>query len=127
MRLQQMNEINNLRLKGYGSTKIAALLGISPNTVKSHIRRHPELDGALFCLECGKPVPQDPKRKEKKFCCDKCRNTWWNHHQDRVNKKAYYSIVCQRCGKEFQSYGNRNRKDCSRDCYNAVRRSASLL
>lgn len=121
MRLQVMNEINNLRLQGYGSTKIAERLGISSNTVKSHIRRHPELDGALFCLQCGKPVPQNPKRKQKKFCSDKCRNTWWNHHQDKVNRQAYYTLVCQHCGKEFQSYGNRHRKYCSRDCYNAVR------
>ena len=45
-------------------------------------------------------------------------------HQDLVNKKAYYHLTCQRCGKEFNSYGNKNRKYCSRECYAETRRKS---
>jgi len=27
------------------------------------------------------------------------------------------TMTCARCGKEFTSYGNKNRKYCSHDCY----------
>lgn len=122
MNIDVAREINNLRIQGYGSTRIADTLGLSVNTVKSHIRRHPEVSTGLLCPECGRPIAQNPKRKTKKFCSDKCRNAWWNSHQDRVDKKAYYTLVCKCCGKEFQSYGNKNRKYCSRACYDNVRR-----
>ena len=74
-----MNLISQMRLEGKKSTEIATALGISVNTVKSHIRRHPEVINAVLCLNCGKAVPQTPGRKHKKFCSDKCRTTWWNH------------------------------------------------
>ena len=34
-------EIERMRMDGYGPTRIARELGLSINTVKSHIRRHP--------------------------------------------------------------------------------------
>lgn len=82
MKLYIQNQIRNLALKGYGYKRIASVLEISPNTVKSHLRRHPITSGCTVCLHCGKPVEQNPGRKEKKFCSDKCRMTWWNSHQD---------------------------------------------
>ena len=126
MRLQTQEQIRDLALKGYGYTHIAKALDLSPNTVKSHLRRHPPLLGASVCKQCGKPIQQKPNCKEKKFCSDQCRMAWWNSHQDQVNKKAFYTLVCQQCGKEFQSYGNKNRKYCCRECFAASRRKASL-
>ena len=67
--------------------------------------------------QCGKPVAQKEGRKEKKFCSDKCRTSWWNSHQSEINRKAYYTLVCQYCGKEFKSNGNQRRKFCCRECY----------
>lgn len=125
MRLYTQNQIKNLALKGYGYKRIADILEISPNTVKSHLRRHPPTDGMSVCQFCGKPIEQNPGRKEKKYCSDKCRMAYWNSHQDQVNKQAYYTLVCQYCGKEFESYGNKNRKYCCRACYAAVRRKAA--
>lgn len=125
MKLYIQNQIRNLALKGYGYKRIASVLEISLNTVKSHLRRHPITSGCTVCLHCGKPVEQNPGRKEKKFCSDKCRMTWWNSHQDQVNKQAYYTLTCQYCGKEFASYGNKNRKYCCRECYAAARRKAA--
>jgi len=74
-----LNAIPQLRINGKKPTEIAALLGISVNTVKSHIRRHPQTSVTVYCPNCGAVVPQNPGRKTKKFCSDKCRMTWWNH------------------------------------------------
>lgn len=121
MKPQDIIAIDNLRLEGIRPGDIALRLHLSPNTVRSHIRRHPQIPGTALCMNCGKPVTQNPVRRTKKFCSDSCRMAWWNAHQDAVRKKAYYSLVCQQCGKEFQSYGNKGRKYCCRECYVASR------
>ena len=123
----QKQEIVVLRKEGIGYMKIAHKLGISQNTVKSYCRRNgltkPEEialveDATMhFCLQCGVPVPQNPGRKLKRFCSDKCRMTWWNHHQEKINRKANYEFTCACCGKKFIAYGNSNRKYCSHKCY----------
>lgn len=82
---QQLDKLNNLRLQGYKPKFIAAVLGISVNTVKSHIRRHPVIPNTISCEYCGKPVIQNKGRKEKRFCSDKCRITYWNKKR---NKRA---------------------------------------
>ena len=71
-------EIERMRMDGYGPTRIARELGLSINTVKSHIRRHPGMKNTVFCLQCGRAVPQTPGRKQKKFCSNKCRSRYWN-------------------------------------------------
>lgn len=58
---------------------IAHELDLSINTVKSHIRRHPGMKNAVFCLQCGRAVPQTPGRKQKKFCSNTCRSRYWNY------------------------------------------------
>ena len=73
------------------------------------------------CMNCGDEVPQNPGRKVKKFCSDKCRHAWWNRNLDQVNRKTNYNAVCKYCGKEFVVYGNSERKFCSHECYIADR------
>ena len=107
--------------EGYG--RIAAQLQISINTVKSFCRRHSlaaRTDGAV-CEQCVKPIAQNPGRKRKRFCCDACRNKWWNAHLNLVKRKAVYTFTCPACGKEFTVYGNSHRKFCSHACYIAYR------
>ena len=29
---------------------------------------------------------------------------WWNAHPEKVNRKAYYKLVCKNCGEEFEIY-----------------------
>ena len=113
----EIKKLNTLRWEGRSASEISAILGISVNTVRSHIHRHPEVEGCKPCRNCGRPVVQHPGRKEKLFCSDKCRMEWWNSHREQVNKKAYYKLKCSYCGKEFESYGNKNRKYCCRQCY----------
>ena len=123
MTTREIETLNDLRLKGYQPSAIAVVLGIPPGTVRSHIHRHPDMPNTKLCKHCGKSVPQNIGHKEKKFCSDKCRMAWWNSHQDSVNRKAYYTLTCKNCGKEFESYGNKKRKYCSRGCYLAARQA----
>ena len=83
----QKEQARKLRAQGFGYKKIAAVLQLSPNTVKSFCQRE-GLNGVMakprseiidghFCKNCGLPVLQDEKRKEKKFCSYECRMEWW--------------------------------------------------
>ena len=118
-----------LRAAGQGYGSIARTLGLSQNTVKSFCRRNNihESDAVAFtgetahCENCGREIRQMAKRKRKRFCCDKCRNEWWNKHLDQVKRTAVYEFQCPHCGKAFQIYGDRRRKYCSHECYIAAR------
>lgn len=121
MKLQDQIAINNMRLEGHSPSEIATKLGLSASTVRSHIHRHRHISGTKACKYCGQPLVQPKGRWEKKFCSDRCRMAWWNSHKEEVNKQAYYKLTCQQCGKEFDSYGNANRKYCCRTCYIASR------
>ena len=99
----QRQQIKELRGKGYGYGRIAQVLSLSENTIKTYCRRHglggvvatpAPIDGEVHhCLCCGKEVVQPGGRKEKKFCSDKCRNKWWNSNLDKVNRKANYEFI----------------------------------
>ena len=125
---EQKQRILSMRKQGFGYVKIAQELDISRNTVKSYCRRNSitkpeeivkaEPAKAVtehFCQQCGIPVEQNPKRKLKKFCSDKCRMDWWNNHRDMVSYSRSSAIVCPNCHKEFKAYGDR--KFCSHSCY----------
>ncbi len=115
---REVNEIVRLQRCGYGYKKIAQITGLPVNGVKTYCRRHPLAQGndadVTVCKQCGKVVTQEPHRKQKLFCSDACRMAWWNAHPGRVNRKAYYTFTCALCGRAFESYGNPNRKFCSR-------------
>lgn len=133
MTQEEIREVESLRRKGYGYVRIGKALGISPNTIKSYCRRHigdSEMDAfglvafsgeTTSCENCGQPIHQLAKRKKRRFCCDKCRNAWWNKHLDQVNRKKMYTFICPQCGREFQIYGDSRRKYCSHACYIAAR------
>jgi len=122
---KEINEIARLQRCGYGYKRISQITGLSQNTVKSYCRRHPLASDAAelvsCCQQCGKPIEQTPHRKRKLFCSDACRMAWWNAHPDRVKRKAYHTVTCASCGREFESYSSTNRKFCSRACYSAFR------
>ena len=127
MTKHEIEILNIMRSRDKSAADIAIALGLSVNTVRSYIRRHPPKDTVeVGCRQCGKPVMQHKGRKAKYFCSDRCRNAWWNAHPEKVQRKAYYRLACRFCGKEFVSYGNKNRKYCSRLCYADARRSRSV-
>lgn len=119
--------IADYRTEGFSYTKISRIMDISVNSVKTYCQRHGlggvavheniSVEEILTCENCGKPVKQNPGRKKKRFCSDKCRNKWWNSHIDQVKKKANYECICACCKKSFVAYGNKGRKYCSHECY----------
>lgn len=126
MKQQQKEKIIQMRREGFSYSGISTALGISENTVKSFCRRNNlgigytescALKDGVLCRECGIPLAQTAGAKQKRFCSDKCRMTWWNHHPEAVNRKALYTFTCPICGRRFESYGNKNRKYCTRACY----------
>ena len=118
---EQKSKIIELHRNGMSYGQIANELAISRNTVASFCKRY-DVGETLtkqvsFCKCCGSEIEHQPKKKNKTFCSDSCRMKWWNSHKDLVHKKAYYTLKCKYCGKEFTSYGNKDRKFCSVECY----------
>ena len=116
----QKNQIRQLRAQGLTINKIADGLGLNKDTVKTFCRRnglngtaidkrpHPSGD-IQTCMECGKLIDQEPQRKKRRFCSDKCRIAWFNHNRNRVISQ------CPCCGKTFHHNGANSY--CSRQCY----------
>jgi hypothetical protein len=119
-------EINAYRTRGYGYKRISKLTGMNENTVKSFCRRN-GLNGQknalrvnavdAACMNCGASIRQTSGHRPRKFCCDSCRNIWWNSHLDTVVRKAFYEFQCAFCDRKFIAYGNAHRKFCSHECY----------
>lgn len=128
MTTDEKQMILKLRGEGLGYKAIARIMGISVNTISSFCRRNntDELvvttvaiakPKVIKCLNCGVDVIQNPKRKIKKFCCDKCRMKWWNKHPEKMNRKSYHHYICKYCSKPFSHYGSTSGKYCSHECY----------
>jgi len=128
MTLFQKEQISHMRCEGVGYTKIANSLGLSENTIKSYCRRNnigscnnrrvlEVRETQTTCKHCGKLLAQGTKGHPKKFCSEECRRNWWKENDSQSSKKAYYTLVCEECGKKFESYGNKTRKFCGHACY----------
>jgi endogenous inhibitor of DNA gyrase (YacG/DUF329 family) len=116
---EQKQSIQALRSLGRTYRQIADHTGLSENTVKSFCHRNNV--AKKFCKNCGKPLAGEAGHKPRTFCCDRCRQAWWRKNRDQLCKKAVYRFICANCGNPFESYGNRDRKYCSRGCYLAHR------
>jgi len=125
--------IRQFRLDGLGYKAIATRLGLTRDIVRNFCKAN-KLEGygpvaklnfkeqiysGKACLHCGKEISQPFTGRPKKFCSDGCRREWWKSNPEAVNRKetAIYHLVCTRCGQEFTSYGNKNRKYCTHNCY----------
>lgn len=127
---EQKQTILQMRRQGMSYGQISDSLDISKNTIKSFCRRNhlQEWPAAVkevqikteyndICQQCGKQLKQEQNYKPKRFCSDKCRFAWWGANRDKVNRKAFYHLLCICCGRAFESYGNKNRKYCGHACY----------
>lgn len=129
----QAKQIRDLRLQGTGYRAIASVVGLSRDIVRNYCKSH-GLDGyasvltinmkeqmlkGQACQSCGKEIVQPMTGRKRKFCSDECRRRWWSAHQADLKKKetAFYEKECAYCHKTFVSYGNKNRKYCSHECY----------
>lgn len=122
---EEKEKILTLESQGFGYTKIANIVGLPVNGVKSFLRRAEIKRSeatAEKCLCCRKPIKQTPHHRMKRFCSAVCRMRWWNENQHLVKRNAYYDFVCPHCGKKFIAYGNDHRVYCSRKCYAEARR-----
>lgn len=122
----QKNQIITMRGRGATYPEIAAATDVSESAVKTYCWRHkievvysdePTIAVAEHCQNCGKTIIQEEKKKPRRFCSDKCRNTWWNNNRHLVSKRRVSLIICAYCGKEFERYGNSKQRYCSHSCY----------
>ena len=121
MTTKEKTGILTLREAGCTLSRIAEEMNMPFNTVKTFLRRQGKSPAPVCkpCLYCGRPVVQDPRRKEKKFCDSSCRTRWWNKNASQSGGKAISEKVCAHCGRSFRAYGER--RYCSHACYIADR------
>lgn len=113
----QINQIYELKESGLGYRAIASKLCISPNSVKTFLRRHPTADDTRKCKYCGKQLSNLTSRRKRIFCSDSCKHMWY--HKFGKGKTA----VCLQCDKEFRvSPKHVKQKYCCVDCYHRSRK-----
>lgn len=123
MTTKQKEEILALRQSGITFLEISKALDLSRNTVKSFCQRQqsnkvelPQKEKTI-CPNCGKRLNINKVGRPQKFCCENCRRAWWKNNKQELARMTFYDIKCAFCGREFSSYGNKNRKFCSHECY----------
>ncbi len=88
----QKQEILNLKNKGNSYRKIAVLLSLPENTVKSFLRREQQQNNKTgICRNCNKKLELIPKHRAKIFCSDNCRITYWRKSKKEGN---FYDTKC---------------------------------
>ncbi|MEG1884384.1 MAG: RNA polymerase subunit sigma-70 [Clostridia bacterium] len=113
----EKDRIRILRMGGISYARIATELSLPEGTVKTYCNRSGiKKADASICQFCGRPVEQMPGRKQKRFCSDKCRLTWWNQNRDKPVRCSSAKKQCPVCGTEFECYGAA-RKYCCHACY----------
>lgn len=130
MTIDEKRMLTIYRQQGLGYKKIAQLMELSVNTVKTYCKRN-DLGGKTaaddqhstgkVCKCCGAPLHQTPGQKPRLFCSDTCRTKWWNTHPELVKHRGDRQIICARCGKPFGVNKSSTRKYCSHACYIADR------
>lgn len=133
MTKEQAQQIIKMRKEGIGYKSIGIKLNLSRDIVRNFcksrglagygkvIKKEAIENDIMFrrCLLCGLEISQPQTGRKKKFCNIECRRKWWSYNSNKIrrNENAIYKFVCLHCKNEFESYGNKNRKYCSHDCY----------
>lgn len=117
---EQKNIIRKMRMQNETYAAISSAVGIPIGTIKSYCHRHnptSQTADTVFCKNCGADIKKKPKAKPRLFCCNQCRQKWWNVHRASRQSEKIQSCTCAICGKEFVDYIGANRKYCSQTCY----------
>ena len=117
---EQKEIIRNMRMQNETYAAISSAVGIPIGTIKSYCHRHKpasQTADTIFCKKCGTGIKNKPKAKPRLFCCDQCRQIWWNAHRTNRQSEKMQSFTCAICGREFVDYIGANRKYCSQTCY----------
>lgn len=99
---------------------IASQLGLTKSAVQN-VCRQAGLAGKKAkqrkrCKQCGALLPEDaPKRKI--FCCQKCREDWWNKHQHLVHKRNPVITYCKTCGNPIENHKSYQKQYCNSHCF----------
>ncbi|MDR1464735.1 MAG: RNA polymerase subunit sigma-70 [Oscillospiraceae bacterium] len=125
MTATQKQQIATLRAQGRGYADIALLTGLAAGNIKTYCYRHGILPAAPAdsvtkpncCQQCGAAIEQTEKQKPRKFCCDKCREAWWNHNRVAVRRDSVVTSRCAFCGAEFEKLSHSTKKFCSHQHY----------
>lgn len=119
----QREEIITARCRGQKYSEIASELSVSTSTIRTFCCRNGLTDADLqktsVCCVCRQSITQKAKGRRRVFCSDKCRSRWRRSH-NKLHEPQYHHI-CQNCGKEFYTTGNKSQRFCSRKCYVAAR------
>jgi hypothetical protein len=114
----QRAAVTNLRRAGKSHAEISAAAGLPVGTIKAFCSRNGIAacrDGAQHCRYCGAAVIQTPKKRQKRFCSDKCRYRWWNRSRATQAGKGS-AHICAFCGAQYSSYHGLS-KFCGHPCY----------
>ena len=57
--------------------------------------------------------------KNRKFCSTACKIQW--HNKNEAVSKGKIIAICKKCGREFYAFPSKQRKYCSRECYDKMR------
>ena len=121
MNATQKAKIIAMRKKKAPYASIAEAVGLSVGTVKSFCHRNninaDTTPVAGKCKNCGAVIKEESKTKPRLFCCDRCRQEYWNKHRVERQSKKMSPHTCPTCGKVFVDYIGANRKFCSQACY----------
>ena len=129
----QARQIQEMRMKGSGYKAIGAAIGLSRDIVRNYCKKHNlagyaavvsknmklMVDGKEVCHFCGNAITQPRDWKAETLLLRKMQEGMVEGAPGGNEKSEFasYELTCQHCGKTFISYGNRNRKYCSRECY----------
>ena len=120
MTQEERVRVHELRQSGMSYANIAKDTGLSLNTIKSFCLRNgmtsSKKEEGPRCLNCGKQLRKS-QFKPRKFCCDGCRNTWWNKRRYLRSSDKMEEYICPVCGEKFYDYSSKHRKYCSQNCY----------
>ena len=121
MNATQKAKITAMRKRKIPYADIAEAVGLSVGTVKSFCHRNninaDTTPVAGNCKNCGGVIKEASKTKPRLFCCDHCRQEYWNQHRAEKPSKKIIPHTCASCGKVFMDYIGANRKYCSQECY----------
>lgn len=117
----QKAKIISMRKRKIPYATIAETVNLSVGTVKSFCHRNnitaEEKSNPTGCKNCGAAIKEESKTKPRLFCCDHCRQQYWNKHRVERQSKKMSPHTCPTCGKVFMDYIGANRKFCSQACY----------
>ncbi|MCR5486346.1 MAG: RNA polymerase subunit sigma-70 [Lachnospiraceae bacterium] len=126
MKKEMMEQIIGLRKQGMSYQQITDAVGVKRATVRYVCYKH-GLSGRAkdlmiqegkLCASCGAPIVQPAGGgRRRRFCSVECRRKWWKEHPEMSSQLPVRHLTCLCCGKPFISFGPKERKYCSRDCY----------